>query len=525
MDNKLIGIDFGTTHTVVSIYENNKPNIIKINNNFFIPSKIGKYNNIFYCGFEIPELCNNIIHSFKLDIGNNKKKYIIDNEEYNNQDLLNIFFKYIIDNINLKNICAIITVPSHFYDNQRNIIKNTFESLNVNVLRLLNEPTAAAISYGLNFSSSYNEKILIIDIGGGTTDFTVLEKTETFFETLYSYGINDLGGNNFTKLLVNEYKINWLQAEIIKKELSYIDFVNISNNINISRDYFNIMATPLIKKIKNVLFDIIALYKNIDYIILVGGSCRIPLVQSCIKEITNITPWLYPEIEYAVSYGACLYASILKNEYKLVSDILLLDILPLSLGVELADGSYSIIVPKNTPLPTKMSKKYTTDLPDSEFIIIKLFQGEKNIAKNNYFLGDIKINKNKTDSNPIIEIEYKIDINSLISINAINKKTGDNKNIIINYLNNDNNNYNSSDDYDELQRIKLIYNLNILINNINLINKNYISELNINNINNMDNIEIISIISKLEKYINNENNLIPEFENINSENDNNYLQL
>jgi len=478
----LIGIDFGTSYTVISLFDNNN---IKIISEF--PSKIGYYNNDFYCGNDIPIECNDIIFNFKLDIGSNKK-YKILNNNYNINDLLNIFFKYIINKINYTNIDAVITVPSHFYDNQRNIIKSKFESFGINVLRLLNEPTAASIAYGLNYSSQDDEKILVIDIGGGTSDFTILEKSDNLFEILYSYGINDLGGNDFTNEL-NKYLntltiISWIESDNIKKKLSNNEIVNI-NNINISQDIFNKLIKSLIDKLKNIFIDIYNKYNNIDYIILVGGTNKIPIIQKTIYDIFNKKPWIYPDIEYAVSHGACLYASILKNKYKLSNDILVLDILPLSLGVELADGAFSIIVPKNTPLPTKMSQKYTTDTPDSESIKIKLYQGEKKLAKNNYLIKEIDIIKDKLDCNPIIEIEYIIDINSIITVNIINKKNGDNKSIIINNINNNINNDNDYDDFEELQRSQLIYNIS------NISNNNY-------NFDDMNNLQLLSLLNSLK---------------------------
>lgn len=496
----LVGIDFGTTYTVISLFIDNKTEIISE-----FPSKIGYYNNKFYCGNDIPKECKDIIHSFKLDIGKNTK--------YNNDNILDIFFKYIVNKIEYNNISAVITVPSYFYDNQRNIIKHKFEVLGINVLRLLNEPTAASIAYGLNYSSYQEEKILVIDIGGGTSDFTVLEKTDNFFEILYSYGINDLGGNNFTLELINKFNISWEIAEYIKKELSFNEIVKINDDINISQDYFNKLIILLINKLKNTLIDIYNLYNDIDYILLVGGTNKIPIIQTIIYEIFNKKPWVYPNIEYAVSHGASLYAGILKNKYSLCNDILILDILPLSLGVELADGAFSIIVPKHTPLPTKMSQKYTTDTPDSDTIKIKLYQGEKKLAKNNYLIKEIDIIKDKLDSNPIIEIEYKIDINSIITVNIINKKNGDNKYIIINNINNNINN-DENDDYEDLQRTQLIYNIS------NISNNNY-------NFDDFNNLQLLSLLSSLKENnkLEEDNNLINynlELENDKLENEINY---
>jgi molecular chaperone DnaK len=465
MIDTLIGIDFGTSYTVISLFNNNKIDIISE-----FPSKVGYYNNKYYCGNDIPNECHNIIHSFKLDIGTN-----------NNNDILDIFFRYIVDKIKYDNINAVITVPSHFYDNQRNIIKFKFESLGINILRILNEPTAAAIAYGLNYSLKDDENILVIDIGGGTSDFTVLSKSDNLFEIVHSYGINNLGGNNFTFLLMNHFNILWEHAEYIKKELSQNEIVKINDDINISQNYFNKLIISLINKLKITLTNIKNLY-DINYILLVGGTNKIPIIQTTIQDIFNIKPWLYPHIEYAVSNGACLYAGILTNKYTLSQDILVLDILSLSLGVELADGTYSIIVPKNTPLPTKMSQKYTTDTPDSDIIKIKLYQGERNIAKNNYLIKEIEITKDKIDFNPIIEIEYKIDVNSIITINIINKKNGDNKTITINNIN-----YNDNyiDDFEEMQRIQLIYNIS------NISNTKY-------DFNTMNNLQLLSLLNKLQ---------------------------
>ena len=502
----LVGIDFGTTFTVISLFINNKTEII---NSF--PSQICYYNNKFYCGNDIP-LCNNetplYIHSFKLDICKNKKYNVLD-KLYDNNDMLDIFFKYIVDNIKYPNINAVITVPSHFYDNQRNIIKHKFESLGINVLRLLNEPTAAAIAYGLNYSLKDDEKILVVDIGGGTSDFTISTKSDNLFEILYSYGINDLGGNNITNLLINHYNISWDLAEHIKKELSSYEIVKINDNINISQSYFNKLITIFINKIKIVLENIHNLYNDISYIILVGGTNYIPIIQNTIQDVFNIKPWVHPNILYVVSFGASLYAGILKNKYTISNDILILDILPQSLGVELADGTYSIIVPKNSSLPTKMSQKYTTDSPDSENIIIKLYQGDMKLAKNNFLIKEINIIKDKLDCNPIIEIEYKIDINSIITVNIINKKNGDNKSIIINNIVNNIIN-DDIDDYDELYKSQLIYNIS------NLSTQKY-------HFDEMTTLELLSLLTTLKNNLDLNNN--SDLDNNNFELDNNNLEL
>ena len=208
MDYILVGIDFGTTNTIISYFNNNKSTTILDGVFKTIPSKIAKYNNKFYCGNYIPVNCQNIIHSFKISIGENKIFNFGDDIEYTHFDLLLIFFKHIKDLIfkSLKNnsIKAVITVPSNFNDTQREIIKSAFENIKINIIRIINEPSAAALAYGLNYSSNLNDKILVIDTGGGTMDFTVLEKTDMFFQIIHSEGLNDLGGNNFTTLISND---------------------------------------------------------------------------------------------------------------------------------------------------------------------------------------------------------------------------------------------------------------------------------------------------------------------------------
>lgn len=457
IDNKeiLVGIDFGTTNTVITHFNNNKANILLDGIFKIIPSKIAKFNDKLYCGNYIPVNAFDIIHSFKISIGDNTifKFNSDDNRSYSHNDLLLIFFKHLSEIIhkNLKDsnllIKAVITVPSNFNDNQREIIRSAYEAVGINVIRIINEPSAAALAYGLSHSSEELEEILVIDTGGGTMDFTILQKFDTFFEVIHSEGLNDLGGNNFTKLIaddilrvnnLNEIKINknvlWNQAQKIKEKLTYLDSyeININNlNYNLTKTKFENLSNDLIKKVENILENILELHKNINWIILVGGTSRIPILQKTIKEMTKKNPWIHPNLESVVSEGAGLYAGIIENKYLSNEGVVLMDVLPLSLGIELADGSYSVIIPKNTPLPVKRGQKYTTDSPGDTSIKVKVYQGERMIANKNFLIGEFIFDKVSAGGVPIIEIAFKVDLNSIINIIIIDRKSGVEKSILI----------------------------------------------------------------------------------------------
>ena len=461
IDNKeiLVGIDFGTTNTVITHFNNNKANILLDGIFKIIPSKIAKYNGKFYCGNYIPVNASDIIHSFKISIGDNTIfKFNSDDSFYSHHDLLVVFFKHLTEIIyqNLKNnnllIKAVITVPSNFNDNQREIIKSAYQVVGIKVIRIINEPSAAALAYGLSHSSGELEEILVIDTGGGTMDFTILQKLDTFFEVIHSEGLNDLGGNNFTKLIADdiirvnnlkELKINeiilWNQSQKIKEKLTYLDSyeININNlidnkiNYNLTKTKFENLSNDLIKKVENTLNNILESYKNINWIILVGGTSRIPILQKTIKEITNKNPWIHPNLESVVSEGAGLYAGIIENKYQANEGVVLMDVLPLSLGIELADGSYSIIIPKNTPLPVKRGQKYTTDSPGDTSIKIKVYQGERMIANKNFLIGEFIFDKVSAGGVPSIEIAFKVDLNSIINIIIIDRKSGVERNILV----------------------------------------------------------------------------------------------
>lgn len=457
MDEILVGIDFGTTNTVITYFLENKPHILIDGIFKIIPSKLGKVEDIIYCGNYIPINCQNIIHSFK--IMENDSITFNDGIKYLQIELLIIFFKHIYNLItkkfNLKKIKAVITVPSNFNDTQREIIKSAYIYAGFIIIRIINEPSAAALAYGLNYSTKIEEQILVIDTGGGTMDFTILEKNDLFFEVIHSEGINDLGGNNFSKLIfddiirlnsidINQINTNilWNQSHKIKEKLTYLDvyetqiknlFINNDKIINyiLTKTKFENMSNILIHKVENILNKIIQQFSEINYVILVGGTSRIPILQEIIKKITKKNTWIHPKLEYVVAEGAGLYAGIIENKFTLNSDVILIDVLPLSLGVELADGSYSVIIPKNTPLPIKISQKYTTDSPSETNIKIKIYQGERKIANKNILIGEYIFDKVSIGGVPIIEISFKVDLNSIINISIIDRKSGSEKYITI----------------------------------------------------------------------------------------------
>jgi len=532
--NILVGIDFGTTNTVISIFDNNKSKPLLDGVYKTIPSKIGRMNGNFYCGNYIPLACTDVVHSFKTTIGTDTT-FILDNMTFTHTDLLVIFFKHISDLIikylgTTNNIKAVITVPSNFIDMQREIIRYSFISVGFEVIRIINEPSAAALAYGMNHSSKAEEKILVIDTGGGTMDFTILQKTDLFFEVIHSEGLNDLGGNNFTELIVSDMKrtiktsdnILWLQAQKIKEKLTYLDSYEIKLNMTaqdttyfLSKTKFENLSYQLIEKMRNVLESIMTNYNtessNINYVILVGGTSRIPILQEIVKKITKMTPWIHPNLESVVSEGAGLYCGIIENKFTLSDEVVLLDVVPLSLGVELVDGTYSVIIPKNTPLPVKRNQRYTTDSPSDSTIKIKIYQGERIIANRNSLIGEFIFDKVSMGGVPIIDISFKVDMNSIINVTVIDRKSGIEKTILIKDIPTiDSNTIDklleqadkmNSSDQEELGKSQNIYLIRTYIEN-SLIN------LQVNNIiSNDDKMIMIEYFNKIEEEINGMNNL------------------
>jgi molecular chaperone DnaK len=448
----VFGIDLGTTNTVISYFKDGKIKVLNDGAFKLIPSKVYfSPDNKIYCGNYIPLGVSDVINSFKVEIG---REYQVErnNKKYNISDILNIFIAHLKSLLlgkfpELTNPKTVITVPSNFSDNQRELIRGSFINNTFDVIRIINEPSAAALSYGLNQQG--DKKFMVIDTGGGTMDITVLEKSDNFFEIVHSIGLNDLGGNNFTQVIVDDIlKKNqniqnndklFYSAQRMKEKLSYLEsfeinlkqFLGHDSFYSLTQRDFTKLCTRLLNRVDELLSKIIETYPDIEFFILVGGSSKMKVLQEKIYDITRKRPWVHPNLESVVSEGAALYAAIITNIYKENEDIFLLDILPLSLGIETADGNFSVIIPKDTPLPAKRSQKYTSDSPGDNVVKIKIYQGERKIASKNTLIGEFEFDKVSDVGIPVIDISFKVDLNGIINVTVIDKKSGMDKNILI----------------------------------------------------------------------------------------------
>ena len=382
-----------------------------------------------------------------------------------------------------KSIKAVLTVPSYFNDFQRSLIQHQASSSGFDIIRLINEPTAAAFAYGLDTFRSdecddSDENIIVFDIGGGTLDISLLELSDnSYFEVVDSFGFTDLGGNNFTDKIYDHviesnqigmntkdhiHKVNdkrpdsirsesgeyakrsdtlWKKCNNAKEKINFLKRTDIKidndHTFELNNNNCKEICFSLLEKIRkeNWINDIKSKINDgsisISKIIMVGGSSKLIFIQELVEELFGMKPLVHDKLQHVVSLGACYYGAFLTDKLNNVQDLILIDTLPLSLGVETADGNFSVIIPKNTPLPVNRSQKYTTDTPGDEEVNIKVYQGEKNVAKNNSLIGEFTFQKVSKSTNPVININFNVNLDGIISVLVEDTKTKESKNILI----------------------------------------------------------------------------------------------
>merc|ERR1712070_894762 len=359
---------------------------------------------------------------------------------------------------------AVITVPAYFNDSQRQATKDAGKIAGLEVKRIINEPTAAALAYGLDKKS--NERILVFDLGGGTFDVSVLEVGDGVFEVLSTSGDTHLGGDDFDKKIV-DYLAGTFQknegidlrkdkqalqrlteaAEKAKIELSGVTqseinlpFITATQegpkhlDMTLTRAQFEEFCSDLIDRsrtpVEKAMKDAKLTKEDIHEVVLVGGSTRIPAVQELVKKILGEDPNKGVNPDEVVAMGAAIQGGVLAGEVK---DILLLDVTPLSLGVETLGGVMTKIIPRNTTVPTKKSETYSTAVDGQTNVEIHVLQGERELANDNKSLGNFRLDgiTLATRGVPQIEVTFDIDVNGILSVKAKDKGTGKEQSITI----------------------------------------------------------------------------------------------
>ncbi len=477
---RTIGIDLGTTNSCVAVVEGGKAVIIpNEKGNRTTPSVVAftKEGERLVGEQAVRQAAINserTIRSVKRHMGTNWKKEI-DGKYFTPQEISAMILRklkadaeaYLDESVT----DAVITVPAYFNDIQRQATKDAGRIAGLNVLRIINEPTSAALAYGLNNGTP--QKIMVYDLGGGTFDVSIIEIGEGVIEVLATNGDNHLGGDDFderiTKRLVDVIKKEhhldiqkdltayWRvkeAAELAKKELSssensYITLpyltqihgTTINFEYTLTRREFNELTRDLVERtaipVQNALIDAGIAASELSKILLVGGSTRIPAVQEKVRELTGITPSQNINPDECVAQGAAVQGDTLSGGGALTlyggSNILLLDVTPLSLSIETVGGVTTRLVERNTTLPVRYSKIFTTAAPYQRSVEIHVLQGERPMARDNKTIGKFKLNgiKPAPAGVPQIEVTFDIDANGILKVSAKDLDSGKEQSIII----------------------------------------------------------------------------------------------